>query len=287
MSSADKYAKWTNYCKNAANSRVIDDLFNPLRLYGENFRKGFCVIIDNSPDNKLALTDYGINNTTDFDNAIKKYKEPVVFYNTSNLYITIPALFDSSNISLTNYTGYNVDDPIVKIDQTGIQTIKLPITDPYGRCKQNRDIVRFLKNKKMTCSYKMTMSYDSCSRFNVNLFLKNLTSYIAGYDNNTSTVLKIDPTTAYYYITDDMYYQQITRSSLSTTMGIISTGCVCPNLIKKVKINVMMQNNTIQNIQVNYYVEDVKDACGATHYVPVTYEVEYTGNNQVILFYLD
>jgi hypothetical protein len=64
-------------------------------------------------------------------------------------------------------------------------------------------------------------------------------------------------------------------------MGIISTGCQCPNLVKKVKINFMMQNATIQNISVSYFVQDVKDACGANHYVPVTYEIEYTGNNQV------
>ncbi len=196
-------------------------------------------------------------------------------------------MFDSSNISLTNYTGYNVDDNIVRLDQTGIQSIKLPISDPYGRCKQNSDMVRFLKNKKMTCSYKMTMNSNRCSRFNENILLKNLTSFIAGYDNTSSSAIFIDPTTAYYYITDDMYFQQITRSSLSTTMGIISTGCVCPNLVKKVKISVMMKNSTIRNIQVNYYVQDVKDACGATHYVPVTYEVEYTGNNKVIITYLD
>jgi hypothetical protein len=178
-----------------------------------------------------------------------------------------------------------VSDPIIRVDGLNIQTMKIPISDPYGNCNTKKDMVRYLTNKKLICSYKMTMNYDSCIRFNENVLLRNLTSFVTGYNN--SSILKINSNITYYNVVDNMYYNEVSSPSLESTIGIISTGCKCPGIIKKIKISFMMKNAIIEKIQIDYFIQDIKDICNAIRYVPVTYEVEFMGNNQVNILKTD
>jgi hypothetical protein len=175
------------------------------------------------------------------------------------------------------------------ISATGeYSTFKVPIVNAYGRCKNNLDSIRFLRNKNVVCSYRLTYNYDSCINFNTNNFLTDLSLQILSYNSTTNSTFFMKPTTTIYKVTNKLYltktsYTDLNSKTLTTFANPdIYNQCKCNNIVTSVIQEFLMLNETITGYNLNFYLEDVSNNCDKGEYVPVNYRSRFVSAEKVI-----
>lgn len=145
----------------------LKDLYSPLRVVSQNYKKGLCVSFDNSGlNNSLNIKidrekESFINTTLEFDSFVQD--EDIKFINE-----TFPYLKDSSSVTRifplnqdkffnsTEFRNYSVGDNIVIFDsQSKYKSLKQPYKGVYGECEHNFSTVKFLSQNKITCGQKL------------------------------------------------------------------------------------------------------------------------------------
>jgi hypothetical protein len=106
---------WTDYCMSVKANAHIDDLHSPLRLIGQNLKKGFCLLMNNRPEYLTPeRRSYSVSNSSDFDSLLDEFNKnnthnEGIFIGESALSGGIPALYDKERVKpLDSFLGYNV-----------------------------------------------------------------------------------------------------------------------------------------------------------------------------------
>jgi hypothetical protein len=104
--------KWTNYCIDVKLNANIQDLYSPLRMIGQNLKKGFCLLFNNRPDYLTPdRKTFSVTNSTDFTSLLVEYGQNNTHsegpFNTD--LNGIPELYDKNDIiPMADFRGYNV-----------------------------------------------------------------------------------------------------------------------------------------------------------------------------------
>lgn len=151
----------------------LDDLYTPVRVLSQNYKKGLCVSFDNSGLNNTLQRDTKLNNTKDFenflqDNDISFINETLPYYKNYTAIETIIPSSVISNFNASEFKNYSINDNIIFKNNsetaTNYFTFKFPMKGLYGECEHDFDSVKYLKNNKITCgqilvSFLIKLSY--------------------------------------------------------------------------------------------------------------------------------
>lgn len=132
-----------------------------------------------------------------------------------------------------------------------------------------------------------TLSSSSCTSFN------SLTSYA---ENDIRILQMFDLTTEALVFTSKVSvkvhnvrfktYQYVIESKningIQTFNSYSYTSrCVCQGVLIDKKYNFLMTNNTIDSLEIDYYVEDIEGECGEQKVIPITYQSVFKYSNTV------
>src|SRR4051812_21348001 len=70
----NSYDKYFSNCQNSNTTAKIEDMYNPIRVFYQNVRKGFCIAVNNGNFNKTLDSNFTVQNTSDFSNLVSQYK---------------------------------------------------------------------------------------------------------------------------------------------------------------------------------------------------------------------
>jgi len=280
---------YLSQCSNYTTIASFEDLYNPIRLFYQNIIGGFCVVFNNSQNiNEEQMMSYDVNNSTGFTSMIQQYKkvadvnEYSYFYNASTFIENIPQVYDLSINLGNNNTLYQPLSPlIIKANSTSLYSLKFPVSSPYGSCKNNLDNIRFMKNKQITCSYKLMFDEDSCFSFNsINIIYDR--SPLLVYDSITNKIQSIQPTINAFKIVNKMYYSEISlNNTINSSFQAGDSTCSCLRIVTRIDYEFLMNDVDITDYIISYYFEDFSASCGITDYIPVTYTVNFSSNKVV------
>jgi hypothetical protein len=144
-------------------------------------------------------------------------------------------------------------------------------------------MARFLVNKKVTCGYRLKMDGLSCRDYNKKVLL-NLNAVIAGYDTTLNSTLYGLVFNNNYMNIDNVYFKTFDLQNLNNDITNVGTTCYCTQLIQRVDINFLTKNETIQEVDIDYYYEDAPGDCnGGVTTVPLTMNINFVGYQKVII----
>lgn len=306
-------------CENTNYTSTEADLYQPIRVFYQNLRRGLCLVYNNNPDLNLTSnnTQAGtVKNSTQFTDLIKQYYNvsslsDETYYYMSNTFVNnIPSLY-SANFTMTNYTGYQSNDPLIWLNSLAsdaktnpvYNTITFPIANPYGRCKNGMEPIRYLRNNKIICAQKLIINSAStstsstsgslCADYNKNNFIAIETSLsptfqVLSYNYTTNTTSYVSPKLkGIYKVANKISYAELSDTSIegiSSESGPVNSQCTCSNIVTSAEHNLLMNNATIVGYETTYYVEDITGGCsGAAVNVPVTYSVNFINQDTVRL----
>lgn len=235
------------------NRETITDMFNPIYIGYQLFKRGFCLAYNNGDLNKEQKNSYpkmdddNFNEVTSNNNPDPSLKEPSSWTNT------LP------QFAVSNGQPF---EPL-----TDLSTF--PVLSPNGLCIDNAAHILFLKNKKVTCSY--LLNKFECPTFNTRFL-----SYI-----------KAEQTVVNYIITDGILNGlesddgKVMVSTISVTSGTSS----CNNVIKKIEIIYLVKKvgtvYTISSRSVNiYYISSVE--INDNKYVDITFEASFQNEEEYV-----
>jgi hypothetical protein len=145
----------------------LKDLYSPIRVISQNYKKGLCVSFDNSGlNNSLNIkidreSDSYINTTFEFESFIKDEKIKLInetlpyMKNTSNAVPNFPSVSDRL-FNSTEFRNYTVNDNLIVFDsKSKFKSLKIPYRGVYGECEHNFTAVKFLNSHKVTCGHKL------------------------------------------------------------------------------------------------------------------------------------
>jgi len=115
----------------------------------------------------------------------------------------------------------------------------LPITNPYGLCKNNFDFIRFQETKTGSCTRRQTLDAASCPAYNgLNYNLLNYNVYRGTTGTNAGA---IKPNIIYRNIIDKYYYKSNSNFNGSPQFSQVGNVCSCNQMITEVII-INLQN---------------------------------------------
>lgn len=146
----------------------ISDLFSPVRVLSQNYKKGLCVVYDNSGLNNTYRSDLFINTTSDlseFINSVKIQADEQDFPTPSNLleaYLnnSLGSLISSKGLTEKSFLGYDIGTPIListrltEYNIIGYELFKFPTKNPYGVCNLEGSYMKYQKPEKVSCGHK-------------------------------------------------------------------------------------------------------------------------------------
>lgn len=284
------YEKYFENCQNTTRTARIEDLYNPIRVFYQNIRKGFCPAVNNGNFNTSIITNFTAGNTTEVTDLIKQYtgvddiNEKTVLFNLKTFQNNIPKLYYFNS---TNFNGYTPKSPIMIQYSNSYDTLKFPVVLPSGRCKNNLDFIRYIENKEITCSYKLTYESNSCLNFNRdNIYNDFSYPILVGFNTTTNLTMNIFPITKLYKVSNKLYYTELSNNnivdpSINTFQNIIiNNGCKCNNLVTSVNYDFLMQNELIVGLNIVYFLEDFTSGCGKQENIAVNYKVNFKAMNE-------
>lgn len=231
------------------NRETITDMFNPIYIGYQLFKRGFCLAYNNGDLNKEQkrsypkLSDENFNEVTSKINPDPSNIEPTSWKNT------IP------KIAVSNGQPFEPFDDLPTF----------PVLSPNGLCIDNASNVHFLKNKKVTCSYLL----GDCLSFN-----DNPLSYLKDKSTNTTN----------YLISDGLTNLNPNTSNNNPLKASVS-GTFCNNVTKKIEIIYYVTKADTQyslsSRKVNiYYIESLE--MKKNSYVDVTFDVSFLNEKDYV-----
>ena len=129
------------------NRETITDMFNPIYIGYQLFKRGFCLAYNNGDLNKEQKRSYPKLSDENFNEVTSKINPDPSNIEPSSWKNTIP------NIAVSNGQPF---EPLNDL-------LKFPVLSPNGLCIHNASHVNFLENKKVTCSN--LLNVDECMKF--------------------------------------------------------------------------------------------------------------------------
>ena len=298
-------AKSPRFPKCAYNDKIssLSDLFSPMRVLSQNYKKGLCVSTDNSGLNN-TLHDSNINliTTEQFDDYVNNQ---IMQKNITNVYpfkndsIIINNLISVKDSNIKSFSYYNINDDIIygfkssSSSETSYSILKLPITNILGVCENNMDSVSFLVPKQISCGIKVKLEESSCLSFYSKILDSNLLNALVKSlgTNDSLNILnsmnketsKIESTfnitTKIYQVQEKTYQYKINTNDISKTTSFSSFAdlnlCLCNGIPKEVKLNFYMKNATINSLEISFYIENIEGRCQEEKYININYSYEF------------
>ena len=238
------------------NRETITDMFNPIYIGYQLFKRGFCLAYNNGDLNKEQkrsypkLSDKNFNEVTSKINPDPSNIEPASWKNT------IP------KIAVSNGQPF---EPLNDL-------LKFPVLSPNGLCIHNASHVNFLKNKKVTCSN--LLNVDECDSFNKNF------NYITDQSTTTTTYKN-------YIISNGVLDNSDNTNNIldSSIEESNASGPFCRNVTKKIEIIYYVKKTetqySVSNRTINIYYIDSLEMKGNL-YVDVTFDVSFLNENDYV-----
>jgi hypothetical protein len=274
----------------------MGDLYSPVRLFYQNIRKGFCIAtINGNSFNKTLDSNFSITNSTEFQDAFSKYSNQSssnaksLLYKSPTFISNIPPYFIKS-FNRSTYYGYSALEPLIVMSRSSYYynytTLNIPLANSYGKCENNLNPIRFMKNEKVQCSNKI--SFDSyCSNYNYKNFGPYLNLNLLTMNQILNTSVYIQPKIEIFKIRDSLYYEkisfsQIDATNLNTYFNTYDNNlCICTNIATSVKHEFLVEKSTIVAYNIQYYVQDLKRTCGSDWIAPLDVEVNFFDSKKV------
>ena len=236
------------------NRETITDMFNPIYIGYQLFKRGFCLAYNNGDLNKEQRRSYPKLSDENFYEVTSKINP------------------DPSNIEPTSWKNtlpqFSVSNgqPFEPFNDLSL----FPVLSPNGLCIDNAAHVHFLKDKKVTCSY--LLNDEKCPDFN-----KKPWSYAKAQSIFTTIT---------NYISDNGL---LTKTSNQENEYIESSksesGTFCNNVIKKIEmIYYVTKTNTQYSLspsKVNIYYLPSLEMKGNL-YVDVTFDVSFRNETEYV-----
>lgn len=276
------------------------DLYTPIRIFSENYKKGLCVSFDNSKlNNSLHKefdedSEYFLNKSSNFYNYMDKMNVKNV-NTTLPFYKDIDLQYNFNRVVSTvfqNFKGYNYKDDIIKQTTSLVYTnLKLPFTGLDGRCEHGMNKIKFMKDEKITCGESFILNQESCSTFNSKVsYFDSGFNLLAGKNSTTNeTFVAMDNTNSIYLVTHRTYYhkiQDLNVNSFSVFEDLGNNLCSCKGVIFQIEYDFSMENEKIVRLNTKYYTEEIVDACNKKMINLQTYKVGFNSIERVRTFNL-
>jgi hypothetical protein len=175
-------------------------------------------------------------------------------------------------------------------------TLQIPLVNPSGNCLVKKGMIKFIEDKKNTCSNSFIFEANSCTGFNSKrIFNKNSLTIIAGISDS-------DGEKRIRYLAEKVKFKKIqnrfyTYNIESSDLNIISkferlpledtiSECFCTNIITRVQYIFYINRTEIMDYETIYYVEDFKDRCNEKINIDLSYEINFQSYNKVNLYIL-
>lgn len=288
-------------CRNYEKIASLEDMFNPIRVFYQNFRGGLCVAFDNSQNaTKVEKESFTVKNTQEFSDLIRQYKKVddlniiSYLYNSTSFQVNIPSIYDSKmevNLKLeiekfSQYQYQPMNPLIIKSNKLPDKyfSLKFPVVSPYGSCKNNLDTIKFLQNKKITCSYKINFNQNDCHNYNLKNILYD-SSPLLIFNKTSQKIEYLEPMIKGYKIERKLYYKEIVLNEMispSYTFDSSKSEHKCLNVVTRVNNEFLMKNEAIINYKISFYFEDIENKNYNTEHIPVTYDVIFKSADEVM-----
>ena len=229
------------------NRETITDMFNPIYIGYQLFKRGFCLAYNNGDLNKEQKRSYPKLSDENFYEVTSKINP------------------DPSNIEPTSWKNtlpqFSVSNgqPFEPFNDLSL----FPVLSPNGLCIDNAAHVHFLKDKKVTCSY--LLNKGECGKFNEKPW-----SY--------AKAQSIFTTITNYIIDNGLLTKTSNKENEYIVSSLSGTGTFCNNVIKKIEmIYYVTKTNTQYSLspsKVNIYYLSSLEMEGNL-YVDVTFDVSF------------
>ena len=230
------------------NRETITDMFNPIYIGYQLFKRGFCLAYNNGDLNKEQRRSYPKLSDENFYEVTSKINP------------------DPSNIEPTSWKNtlpqFSVSNgqPFEPFNDLS----KFPVLSPNGLCIDNAAHVHFLKDKKVTCSY--LLNKGECGKFNEKPW-----SY--------AKAQSIFTTITNYIIDNGLLTKTSNKENEYIVSSLSGTGTFCNNVIKKIEmIYYVTKTNTQYSLspsKVNIYYLPSLEMKENNLYVDVTFDVSF------------
>jgi hypothetical protein len=296
---SSQYDQYFSNCVNSTTRARENDLYSPFRVFYQSIRRGFCIAYNNDQNfNTTIGMNFNVTTTEDFTNLQNSFNNSFSQHNKTYIYFSdsfnynIPAFYDK-NFVLSNFTGYNPNDNLmisknlVSSGNSDYSSLRIPIVNSYGRCKNGYDSIRFLRNKNFICSYKLSYTSTSCLNYNSLNIPYDISSQLLSYNSTSNLTFLIKPTINIYKVTNKFiltktnFSDLITKNLSSFTFPDSNNKCKCSNLVTSVIHELQMLNGTITGYNLNYYLEDFSNNCDKSENIPVNYRINFISADKV------
>ena len=230
------------------NRETITDMFNPIYIGYQLFKRGFCLAYNNGDLNKEQRRSYPKLSDENFYEVTSKINP------------------DPSNIEPTSWKNtlpqFSVSNgqPFEPFNDLSL----FPVLSPNGLCIDNAAHVHFLKDKKVTCSY--LLNKGECGKFNEKPW-----SY--------AKAQSIFTTITNYIIDNGLLTKTSNKENEYIVSSLSGTGTFCNNVIKKIEmIYYVTKTNTQYSLspsKVNIYYLPSLEMKENNLYVDVTFDVSF------------
>jgi hypothetical protein len=153
----------------------------------------------------------------------------------------------------------------------------------------NKGMVKFLEDKKNTCSSPFIIDDKTCIGFNKKrIFNKDTLTIIAGISGNEKQIIYLAEKVKIKKIQNRFYTYDIDANDINVLskferlpLEVSISECVCSNVITKVEYNFYVNKTEITDYETIYYVEDVKDRCNTKKNLDLSFEINFRNYNKV------
>ena len=237
------------------NRETITDMFNPIYIGYQLFKRGFCLAYNNGDLNKEQKRSYPKLSDENFYEVTSKINP------------------DPSNIEPTSWKNtlpqFSVSNgqPFEPFNDLSL----FPVLSPNGLCIDNAAHVHFLKDKKVTCSY--LLNKGECGKFNEKPW-----SY--------AKAQSIFTTITNYIIDNGLLTKTSNKENEYIVSSLSGTGTFCNNVIKKIEmIYYVTKTNTQYSLspsKVNIYYLPSLEMKENNLYVDVTFDVSFRNETEYV-----